>query len=154
MEDFRDLVTELVRARARFLIVGAHALAVYGIPRATVDLDIWIDPAPPNASKIWAALIAFGAPLDALRVNESDFSRADMVVQLGLPPYRIDLLTGVTGLTFDEAWEEHVEASFEGVLAPFIGRAALIRNKRATGRTKDLADLESLGEVDRGLHSD
>ena len=147
MEDFRDFIAELVRAETRFLIVGAHALGVHGIPRATVDLDVWVDSSGENASRLWAALAAFGAPLATLQLQPSDFTRPDTVVQLGLPPYRIDILTGVSGLSFEEAWAERVEAAFEGVRAPFIGRAALIRNKRASGRTKDLADLEALGDA-------
>jgi len=146
VEDFRDLLVELLRADARFLIVGAHALGVHGVPRATVDLDVWIDPAPENARRIWVALAAFGAPLETLQVREADFTRPEMVVQFGLPPYRIDILTGVSGVSFEEAWNERIEDQYEGVRVPFIGRAALIRNKRASGRMKDLADLESLGE--------
>ena len=146
MEDFRDFLAALVAAQARFLVIGAHALAVHGIPRATVDLDIWIEATPENAKRVWAALAAFGAPLHTLQIAESDFSRPDVVVQVGLPPYRIDILTGVSGLTFAEAWEDRVEDRFAGVPVPFIGRAALIRNKRASGRTKDIADLEALGE--------
>ena len=147
MEDFRDFLAALVAAQVRFLIVGAHALGVHGVPRATVDLDVWIESSPQNAKRVWAALTAFGAPLETLQITESDFSRPDVVVQLGLPPYRIDILTGVSGLTFAEAFEDRVENHFAGVRVPFIGRAALIRNKRASGRTKDQADLEALGET-------
>lgn len=147
MEDFRDFLAALVAAQARFLVVGAHALGVHGVPRATVDLDVWIEASPQNATRVWAALAAFGAPLDTLQLAESDFSRPDVVVQLGLPPYRIDILTAVSGLTFSEAWEDRVEDRFADVRVPFIGRAALIRNKRASGRTKDLADIEALGET-------
>jgi hypothetical protein len=146
IRDFRDLLAELVRANARFLVVGAHALSVHGVPRATVDLDIWIDASAGNANRVWAALAAFGAPLESLQIRESDFTRPDTVVQLGLPPYRIDLLTGLSGVEFEEAWSERVEDFFDDVRVPFIGRAAFIRNKRASGRTKDLADIESLGE--------
>ena len=146
VEDFRDLLAELVKANARFLIVGAHALSVHGIPRATADLDVWIDRSPENARRVWAALAAFGAPLDALGIEMSDLTRSDVVAQFGLPPYRIDILTGVSGVTFDEAWPERVDDRFDGVPVHYLGRAALIRNKRASGRTKDLADLESLGE--------
>lgn len=145
-KDFRDIVVELVRAEARFLIVGAHALGIYGVQRATGDLDIWIDPSPENVERVWSALGAFGAPTDALGIQQADLTQPDIVAQFGLPPYRIDLLTGVSGVTFDEAWPKRVEELFEGVRAPFIGRDELIRNKRATGRTRDLADLESLGE--------
>lgn len=147
MEDFRDFLAALVAEQVRFLVVGAHALGVHGVPRATIDLDIWIEATPQNAKRVWAALAAFGAPLDTLQIVETDFSRPDVVVQLGLPPYRIDILTGVSGVTFTEAWGDRVEARFEGVPVPFIGRATLIRNKRASGRTKDKADLEALGDT-------
>lgn len=147
VEDFRDLVAELVNTKARFLIVGAHALALHGVPRATVDLDVWVDPSPENAKRVWAALAAFGAPLDTLEIHEADFTRPDIVAQFGLPPYRIDILTGVSGISFADAWEGRVEDLFEDVRVPFLGREALIRNKRASGRTKDLADLEALGDA-------
>lgn len=147
VEDFRDLIVELLRADARFLIVGAHALGLHGVPRATVDLDIWIDATPQNAQRTLAALALFGAPLATLQITEADLTRPETVIQLGLPPYRIDLLTGISGVSFAEAWADRVEDAFEGVRAPFIGRNALIRNKRASGRTKDLADLEALGET-------
>lgn len=147
MEDFRDLLAELVKAEARFLIVGAHALGVHGVPRATVDLDIWIDRFPANARRVWLALAAFGAPLDTLQIREADLTQPDTVAQFGLPPYRIDILTDISGVSFEEAWDERVEQAFADVRVPFIGRAALIRNKRASGRTKDLADLEALGEA-------
>jgi len=147
VQDFRDLLAELVEAQARFLVVGAHALAVHGVPRATVDLDVWIDASPENAKRVWTALAAFGAPLDTLEIGEADLTRPDIVVQFGLPPYRIDILTDLSGVSFAEAWNERVEELFDDVRVPFIGRTALIRNKRASGRTKDLADLEALGEA-------
>ena len=147
VQDFRDVLAELVRAEARFLVVGAHALSVHGVPRSTVDLDVWIDASPDNAKRVWAALTAFGAPLVALNISEADFVRPNMVAQFGLPPYRIDVLTGVSGVSFDEAWKDRVEDYFGDVRVSFIGRAAFIRNKRASGRTKDLADLESICEA-------
>lgn len=146
IEDFRDVLVELLGTSARFLIVGAHALGVHGVPRATVDLDVWIDRSPENARRVWAALAAFGAPLESLRISEADFTRPDTIVQFGLPPYRIDILTGVSGVSFDEAWGERVEAFFDDVRVPYIGRDAFVRTKRASGRKKDLGDLESLGE--------
>ena len=109
VKDFRDVLAELVRAEARFLVVGAHALSVHGVPRSTVDLDVWIDASPDNAKRVWAALAAFGAPLVALNISEADFVRPNMVAQFGLPPYRIDVLTGVSGVSFDEAWKDRVE---------------------------------------------
>lgn len=143
-EDYRDFVAAMIEAGARFLIVGAHALAAHGIPRATVDLDIWIERSPENAGRVWRALAAFGAPVDALRVSEDDLTKADMVAQFGLPPNRIDVLTGITGIEFDEAWPGRLVSDFGGLRAPFLGRDALIRNKKASGRTKDLADIEAI----------
>lgn len=145
-DDFRDFLAELLKVDARFLVVGAHALSVHGVPRATLDLDVWIDSTPANARRVWRALAAFGAPLETLQLQESDLVRPDTVVQLGMPPYRIDILTGVSGVSFAEAWDDRVEADFGNLRVPFMGRAAFVRNKRATGRKKDLADLESLGE--------
>jgi hypothetical protein len=145
VEDFRDLLAELRRAEARFLVVGAHAFAAHGVPRATVDLDVWIDASPENAARVWAALAAFGAPHAALDITLADLTRPDTVAQFGLAPWRIDILTGIRGVTFDEAWPDRIEASFDDVLVPFIGQAAFLRNKRASGRLTDLADIEALG---------
>jgi len=145
-EDFRDLLAALVASGARFLVVGAHAMAVHGVPRATGDLDVWIAADPDNADRVWAALARFGAPLAAMGVTRVDLLRPDQVVQIGLPPRRIDVLTGVTGLTFDEAWKNRLVHEVDGLPLAFLGRAELVRNKRATGRAKDRADLEALGE--------
>ena len=145
-DDYRDLLAALVAAGARFIVVGAHALSIHGVPRATVDLDVWTEPTPENAHRVWRALAAFGAPLETLDIVESDFTRPDIVAQLGLPPNRIDILTGLSGLTFEEAWPGRVEAEIDGVRVPFLGRDALIKNKRASGRKKDLGDIEALGE--------
>jgi len=131
---------------ARFLIVGAHALAVHGIPRATGDLDIWIEASPENAQRVWNALVHFGAPVAAMNVTPRDLTLPDQVVQIGVPPRRIDVLTGVTGIEFAPAWVDRVVHAVGSLRVPFLGRSALIANKRATGRLKDLADLEALGE--------
>lgn len=145
--DFRDVLQELLAANARFLVVGAHALSAYGVPRATVDLDIWVWPDPGNAQRVFEALAHFGAPLEALGVTTADFINPDNVAQFGLPPFRIDIMTSISGVTFEAAWNERVEGRIEGVLVPIIGRDSFIKNKRASGRKKDLADLESLGTV-------
>jgi Nucleotidyltransferase of unknown function (DUF6036) len=143
-EDYRDILAALVACHARFLIVGAHALAVHGYPRATVDIDIWVDATPENAERVWNALAAFGAPLDDLGIHVRDFSRPDVVAQFGLPPHRIDILTGVSGLNFEDAWRHRVEEPVEGVRVPVIGLDELLRNKRASGRDKDRADVKGL----------
>lgn len=146
-DDWTDLLIGLLDARARFLVVGAHAMAVHGVPRGTQDLDVWVEPAPENADRIWAALAAFGAPLESLGLSLDDFMRPDTVVQLGLPPLRVDLLTAISGVPdFGVAWSRRREAPVAGRSVPFLGREDLIANKRAAGRLKDLADLEALGE--------
>ena len=143
-EDFRDVLAELLSARARFLVVGAHALAVHGIPRATGDLDVWIDPRADNVLHVWTALVRFGAPVEALGVSVQDLAKPGMVVQIGIPPRRIDILTSVTGLMFEDAWTSRSTHRVDDLEVPFIGRAALIENKQATGRPKDLADIDAL----------
>lgn len=107
-DDFRDLLAALLTAGARFLVVGAHALAVHGVPRATGDLDVWIAADPDNAGRVHGALVAFGAPVVAMGVTHADFTRPDQVIQIGPPPRRIDVLTAITGVRFDEAWPERV----------------------------------------------
>ena len=146
IDDFRDLLRELVGASVQFLVVGAHALSVHGVPRATADLDVWLRPDAENAARVMAALGKFGAPTRELGIVVEDFIRPDVVAQLGVPPYRIDLMTSVSGVDFDAAWSDRVEGEVEGVRVPIIGRQSFVRNKRTTGRTKDAADLESLGE--------
>lgn len=143
-EDFEDFLRALHEAGARFLIVGAHALAVHGVPRATGDLDVWIARDEDNVERVWRALEMFGAPTDALGITRSDLLEADMVVQLGLPPRRIDLMTGLSGIDFDQAWENRVLVPVSDVEVPFIGREALLENKRATGRLRDRSDVEEL----------
>lgn len=144
--DFDDFLRALSEAEVRFLIAGAHALAIYGVPRATGDIDIWIEASPENAERVWRALRAFGAPVESLGITRDDLLKPDVVVQLGLPPRRIDLLTGLSGLTFENAWADRVLHTFGSGPVPFISREALVMNKRQTGRLKDLADLEALGE--------
>jgi predicted nucleotidyltransferase len=143
-EDYRDILAALVAEGTRFIVVGAHALAVHGYPRATVDIDIWVEPNADNADRVWRALGAFGAPLEDLDIDRRDFTRPDIVAQLGLPPNRIDILTGVSGLTFERAWQGRVEAQVEGVTVPVLGADDLVANKAASGREKDRADIRGL----------
>lgn len=146
-EDFRDLLRALLEAGARFLVVGAHAMAVHGVPRATGDLDVWIAVDPGNADRVVQALARFGAPLAAIGISRADFLREDQVVQIGLPPRRIDVLTSISGVDFEAAWVGRVTQEVAGMAVPFLGRPALVANKRASGRAKDRADLEALGET-------
>lgn len=146
-DDWFDLLAALLDADARFLVVGAHALAVHGVPRGTQDLDVWIDPVRPNAERVWRALAAFGAPVDSLALTIDDLTRVDVVIQLGVPPLRIDLLTGLSGIAdFDTAWRGRLERDVRSRIVPFLGRTELTATKRAAGRPKDLADLHALGE--------
>src|SRR5690606_30038151 len=140
-DDFVDLLSSLLDARAEFLLVGAHAMAVHGVVRATGDLDVWVRPSAENAPRIVAALRAFGAPLDVHGGRVDDFARPDLVYQMGLPPRRIDVLTSISGISFDDAWSTHVETQVAQLRVPVLGRVALIQNKRATGRPKDELDV-------------
>jgi hypothetical protein len=141
-QDFVDLLRSFAAADVHFLIVGAYALAHHGRPRATGDLDVWVEAIPDNASRVIEALRSFGAPLSG--VTASDFSRPGIVFQIGVPPGRIDILTELTGLTFAEAWPDRASGRFGDLTVDFLGRDGFIRNKRATGRTRDLADIEGL----------
>ena len=141
---FVGLLRALSEADARYLIVGAYAVTFHSRPRATGDLDIWVEATPGNAARVMRALEAFGAPLQEL--SAADLVTPGIVYQIGVPPRRIDILTSLTGLTFDEAWRGHVTGPFGDLECPVIGRAELARNKRALGRPRDLADLEMLGE--------
>lgn len=140
--DYVEMLDALSAAGAEYLVVGAHALAVHGHPRATGDLDVWIRATPENAARVWQALLSFGAPLDEL--TQSDLATPGIVYQIGRAPNRIDLLTTITGVDFEEAWNARVEARLEGRSIHVLGREQLIRNKRAVGRLRDLADVEDL----------
>lgn len=143
-EDFLDLIDAFIKERVEFVIVGAFALAAHGLPRASGDVDLFVRPTPENAARAIRALRAFGAPLAAARVTEQDLANAGTVYQIGLPPRRIDLLTQISGVTFDEAWDSKVARQVDGREVQFVGLLALMRNKRASGRPKDLADVAAL----------
>ena len=138
------MLSALSAAGAEFLVVGAHALAAHGVPRATGDLDLWVRATAENAERVWEALEQFGAPLHDL--TKDDLARPEIVFQIGVVPQRIYLLTSITGVTFDEAWDNRVVVRLADLDVPVLGRSELVRNKRAVGRTRDLADIEALGE--------
>ena len=140
--DFVEMLSALSAAGARFLIVGAHALAAHGAPRATGDLDIWIRATPENAARVLEALRSFGAALFDLTID--DLSRPDTVFQIGLPPSRIDILSSISGVAFDHAWSNRLEIKIGGLEIGVIGREDFIANKTASGRPKDLIDLTLL----------
>jgi hypothetical protein len=140
--DFRELLSTFNAHRVDYLVVGAHALAAHGYVRATGDLDVWVRPDAENAPRVLAALGEFGAPLHDLAAE--DLARTGTLFQIGVTPLRIDLLTGIDGVTFDEAWTDRLTARFLDLPVPVLSARHLIRNKRTVGRTQDLADVEWL----------
>ena len=143
-KDWRAFIESLNSNGVEYLIVGAVALAHHGLPRYTGDLDVLVRNTPENAQRLERLLQDFG--FGGLGLKQADFVNSYQVIQLGLPPNRIDLLTSMTGVSFDEAWAGKVEAELGGMKVNILGRQALIRNKKATRRAQDLADLEALGE--------
>lgn len=145
--DFVDLVACLRQEGCDFIIVGAHALAAHGCPRATGDLDVLVRADAANAERVYRALARFGAPIAAHGVRAEDFETPGTVYQMGLPPNRIDLLTEISGVSFDEAIADAVAGHLGTETVRCIGLEALLRNKRASGRPKDLADVAVLKEL-------
>jgi hypothetical protein len=140
--DFKELLLTFNAHDVEYLIVGAHALAAHGHVRATKDLDVWVRPNQENAEKILTALSAFGAPRGDL--TQEDLSRTGTVFQIGMPPLRIDLITAIDGVDFEEAWPDRLVTAFAGVPVSVISRHHLIVNKKASARLQDLADIEGL----------
>jgi hypothetical protein len=140
--DFRDLLAEFNVHHVEFLVVGAHALAAHGHVRATKDLDVWVRPDLENAKRVLKALKEFGTAVHDL--TEEDLTKPGTVFQIGVPPLRIDVVTAIDGVSFDEAWTAKLETRFADQPTGVLSREHLIRNKRATGRTQDLADVEWL----------
>lgn len=140
--DFVDFIRLLNVYHVEYLIVGAHALAFHGRPRHTGDLDIWIKPSKDNASKMLTVLDDFG--FGSLSIEEKDFLKEGYVTQLGYPPLRIDILNSISGVEFDEAYSNKTEGKVEDLRVNFINVKEFIKNKKATGRPKDLADIAAL----------
>ncbi len=138
----REFLALLAKHDVQHMVVGGFAVAAHGFPRYTKDLDIWLACSPPNAIHVIAALAEFG--FGSLGLTTQDFETPDLVIQLGYEPNRIDLLTGLTGVRFDDAYPRRLEVEIEGVRVPIIDRHSLAVNKRAFGRPQDLADAEAL----------
>lgn len=141
-KDFNEFVGLFIAHDVRFLIVGGYALAAHGLPRATGDLDTWVWVGGENAGRIVTALAEFG--FGEVGISEDDFKRSDSIVQLGLPPYRIDILTSVDGLDFEQSWRNRVVVEVDNLKVPFISKDDLITNKKTVGRPQDIADVERL----------
>jgi hypothetical protein len=145
-KDLREFIELLNSHKVDYLIVGAHALAWHGLPRYTKDIDFFVNPEPANVDRLLTALDQFG--FGSLGLASDDFLVPDRVIQLGREPHRIDLLTGISGVTWAECWHSKVRGEMDGIPVPFLGRDAFVRNKRASGRPQDLADasrLEAIG---------
>lgn len=144
MPDYREMLSELSAGGAEYLLVGAFAMAVHQLPRATGDMDLWVRPEEANARRVWEALARFGAPVSSIRVEE--LARPGFFFQIGVAPVRIDILTDIDGVAFDDAWADRKVHDLDGVEVPVISRHHLLINKKSTGRPKDLADAAWLEE--------
>lgn len=141
-QDFKEFVELLIKHKAEYLIVGGYAVGIHGHPRYTGDLDIWLNPTPENARKILSCVNEFG--FSSFNLSLSDFTKEGNVIQLGYPPLRIDLLTNIDGVTFDECYKNKKEVEIEDILVNFIGYNDLLKNKEKTGRPKDIDDINNL----------
>jgi hypothetical protein len=136
--DFLDMLRVFSEEAVEYLLVGAYALASHGYSRMTGDMDLWVRRSSDNAERVFGALQRFGAPL--LGLSLADLTTPDIVFQIGIVPHRIDILTSIAGVEFDDAWPHRIEIEIQGLRVPVIGREALLINKKSTGRPKDLHD--------------
>jgi hypothetical protein len=137
--DFHDMLFALCEEKAEFLIVGAYALAVYGHPRATGAIDVWIRRSDNNPKRVWRALVRFGAPLADLKLE--DLKTPDLIFQIGVEPPRIDIVTSITGIEFDKAWPDRKEVEIGGLKIPVIGRSHLRRTRNLSDAPRTLPTL-------------
>ena len=138
-QNFKDILSAFSAEKVEFMVVGGYAMAFHGFVRATGDIDLWIRCSEKNADGVWKALQKFGAPLFDLKVE--DLQTPGMVFQIGLAPSRIDVITQIDGVDFEDAWKEHEIVEIEGLKIPVIGKVQLLINKRSTGRPKDRNDV-------------
>lgn len=143
--DFSDLLNLFKANRVKYMVIGGYAVVQYTEPRFTKDLDLWISTDPDNAKAVFDALKEFGAPLEGMTPN--DFSEEGYFYQMGVPPVRVDILMGIPGVKFDEAWERRVEVQFDDIPVTIISKRDLIAAKRAAGRPQDLLDADSLEQA-------
>ena len=141
-QDFKEFVELLIKHKAEYLIVGGYAVGIHGHPRYTGDLDIWLNPTETNAALILKSVNEFGFGSFNLKVE--DFTKPGNVIQLGYPPLRIDLLTEIDGVTFNESFKNRKEVEIDGIIVNFIGYNELLKNKEQTGRPRDIDDIENL----------
>lgn len=146
-KDIREFIALCLSQRVEFLLVGGYALAFHGAPRFTEDIDFMVLVSPGNADKLFAVLTEFG--FGGAGITRDDFLESDQVIQLGRAPHRIDILTGISGVTWQEAWASRTQVDLDGLEIQVIGKAELIRNKQASGRPQDVADLARLRQSGR-----
>ena len=144
-QDFKELLKLLNENNVDYLIVGAFALGFYGSPRSTGDIDVWVRVDEKNAKKLVKTLNDFG--FGSLGYKESDFLDSNLIIQLGVPPVRIDIIMSISGVLFDDAYPNKISVEKEGIKINYISKADFIKNKKASGRLKDLADVESLSQI-------
>lgn len=148
-EDFTDLLREMSNHNVQFLLIGAHAMAAHGVPRATGDIDIFFASDNANLASLVSALRAFGAPIDSHGVTMESLAVPGTIYQIGLPPRRIDLLNRIDGVSFAEAWESRIVINLSDIQIPVIGIDALKRNKLSTGREKDKLDVKLIDQIQK-----
>ena len=140
--DYKDMLQVLLDNDVNFLLVGAYAMGAHGYPRATGDIDIWVEPTAENSVRVYRSMEAFGAPLH--EIDESTFATPGVVFQIGVAPRRIDIITAISGVEFDDAFKQRQIVEMEGLSIPILSLGHLIRNKRATGRDQDRLDADQL----------
>jgi len=140
--DYKDLLNELNARGVKYVVVGTHALLYYTEPRFTKELDVWIEPTPENAQKVFVALKAFGAPLQKITIE--DFTDPKNIYQFGVAPSRIDVLMGISGVEFPEAWKNKKPVQYGNIRINILSSEDLLRNKQASGRPQDLTDAHLL----------
>ena len=140
--DYKDMLQVLLDNGVKFLLVGAYAMGVHGYPRATGDIDIWVEPSAENSERVYRSMASFGAPLH--EIDEATFATPGIVFQIGVAPRRIDIITAISGVEFDDAYQQRQIVEIEDLSIPILSLGDLIRNKRATGRDKDRLDADQL----------
>jgi predicted nucleotidyltransferase len=143
-KDYKEMLQILLNNKVRFLVVGAYAMGAYGYPRATGDIDIWVEASSENSEKIHQSLSEFGAPLS--EVTKTTFCEEGIVFQIGVAPRRIDIITKIDGVDFNKAYSDKQKMEIEGIKIPFLSKEDLIKNKESTGREKDQLDAKYLRE--------
>jgi hypothetical protein len=149
-KDLKELLLAFNANAVEYLVVGGYAVGIHSEPRATKDLDLFIRAEKHNCERVFRALAAFGAPLAG--ITPADFcSDPNAVFQVGQPPFRVDILQQIDGVTFDEAWPGRVDVQIDGIPVPIISASDLIRNKLASGRLQDLADAEAIRQATKAI---